>query len=83
MLWQEAPQLLDVEKPPSLCVLQKCSQRARGLWVFFFFFTSTSCLFSTKSVQVYLKDSSFLSLRRKIALIFFSSRKTIFKYQSE
>lgn len=72
-LWQEAPQLLDVEKPPSSCVLQKCPPR--GAWVF----TSTGCcLFNTKSFQVYLTDSSFLSLRSNVEdyLDFFSFVKS-------
>ena len=25
MLWQEMSQFLDVEKPPSCCIMQKCS----------------------------------------------------------
>lgn len=79
MLWQEVFQFLDVEKPPSFSIMQKCSY-----YIGYILLASPTYYFIQKSFQVYLKDYSFIpvGVLCKISFIF-DFRKTILKYLSK
>lgn len=62
MLWQEMFQFLDVEKPPSFYIMQKCS-------LICFWLSPTNYL-AQHGFQIYLEEHAFILVLCQVSFVF-------------